>query len=530
MRKAIFLMTVLAAVSCTAGYDRINADPYGTTDGELQRDGYIVRSALSGIAAGVISTDVNTTQFTECLLGGPMSGYLADANSNWANTISNYNPTDNWTNVLLKSNHVIPTIYTNYKMLHEVTTDPVLLAVGDIVKVAAMHRVTDTYGPIPYSKIGKDGKIQVEYDSQEAVYDKMFEELDAAIAVLTENRTANFAPLADVIYGGNTQKWIRLANSLKLRLAMRISLASPEKARAKAEEAVNHVVGVMENNADNACLSTFGVDGNPINIAVKYNMAKHDDGSACTTGGDSHVAAEIVCYMNGYSDPRRSAYFTPSEWDGVEYAGMRHGIVIPQHSSVGHKYSGVKISTTDHLTWMRAAEVAFLKAEGAVKGWNMGGTAKDFYEQGVRLSFEEWGAGSADAYLADATSVPTTYLDPAGSNTYTSVISTVTVAWDEAATDEEKTERIITQKWIANWLLGNESWADYRRTGYPRLIPASAEGNKSGGVVDSARGARRMQYPRDEYVSNKANVEAAVANYLGGPDNMATDLWFASKK
>lgn len=529
MKKIYIIACVLAAVSCTARYTEINSDPYGTTDQELQRDGYVVRSALSGIANGVISTDVNTTQFTECLLGGPMAGYLADANSNWANTISNYNPTDNWTNVLLKSDHIIPTIYTNYKMLHEVTTDPVLLAVGDIVKVAAMHRVTDTYGPIPYSKIGKDGKIQVEYDSQEAVYDKMFEELDAAIAVLTENRTANFAPLADVIYGGVTENWIRFANSLKLRLAMRISSASPSKAQHKAEEAVNHVVGVMETNSHNACLSTFGVDGNPINIAVKYNMAKHDDGSACTTGGDSHVAAEIACYMNGYSDPRREAYFTPSEWEGTEYVGLRHGIVIPQHSSVGHKYSGVKISTTDHLTWMRAAEVAFLKAEGAVKGWNMGGTAKDFYEQGVRLSFEEWGASGVDAYLADATSVPSTYLDPAGTNTYTSVISTITIAWDESASADLKTERIITQKWIANWLLGNESWADYRRTGYPRLIPASADGNKSGGVVDSERGARRMQYPRDEYVSNKANVEAAVANYLGGPDNMATDLWFARK-
>ncbi len=76
--------------------------------------------------------------------------------------------------------------------------------------------------------------------------------------------------------------------------------------------------------------------------------------------------------------------------------------------------------------------------------------------------------------------------------------------------------------------LGNEAWADFRRTGYPRLIPVKE--NKSGGVVDSEKGARRMPYPLDEFVSNKANVEYAIANYLHGADNMATDVWWASKK
>ena len=90
-------------------------------------------------------------------------------------------------------------------------------------------------------------------------------------------------------------------------------------------------------------------------------------------------------------------------------------------------------------------------------------------------------------------------------------------------------ERIIIQKWIANWLLGNEAWADYRRTGYPHLIPATSDGNKSGGEVDSKRGARRMRYPLDEYVSNAGNVEDAVANYLNGPDKMSTDLWWDCK-
>ena len=247
------------------------------------------------------------------------------------------------------------------------------------------------------------------------------------------------------------------------------------------------------------------------------------------TGGDTHAAADIICYMNGYQDNRREKYFTKSEWTGEDYVGLRRGIVIPALKTIGHKYSGVNIEPTAPLYWMNAAEVAFLRAEGqAIFNFNMRGTAKSFYNQGIRLSFEQWEASGVDKYLEDATSTPTAYIDPAGANSYLNVLSTISIKWDDTADKEEKQERIITQKWIANWMLGNEAWADYRRTGYPKLMPANK--NESGGVVDSEKGARRMPYPLDEYVSNKANVEHAVSNYLQGADNMATDVWWAAKK
>ena len=524
-------MAVLAfcGIACTSNFEEINKNPYGVSDDEMQRDGYIIRASLTGIANGVISPDVNTTQFTECLLGGTQGGYMADANAGFANTISNYNPTDNWTNVFMKSDRIIPVIYTNYKQLHQVTDDPVILAVGDIVKVAAMHRVTDTYGPIPYTKIGQDGSLTVPYDSQEDVYKAMFNELDNAVEVLMPNRTNNFAADADAIYGGNVEKWIKLANSLKLRLAMRVSYAAPELSREMAESAVKNEVGVITSNDENAKFSTWGTDGNPIKVAVQYNMVKeHEDKSACgTLAGDSHVAADIICYMNGYNDPRRASYFTKGEWDGYDYVGMRRGIVIPAQTTIGHKFSGFTLNVSDPVCWINAAEVAFLEAEAvAVFGYDMGGAAKDFYERGIELSFEQWGAGSAAEYIADNTSVPGTYTDPSGSNTYTETLSNITIAWDEAATTAQKQERIITQKWIANWLLGNEAWADWRRTGYPTLIPVSDAGNKSNGIVDSRQGARRMAYPTNEVTSNSENYQAAVSNLLKGADNMTTRLWF----
>ena len=137
--------------------------------------------------------------------------------------------------------------------------------------------------------------------------------------------------------------------------------------------------------------------------------------------------------MNGYSDPRREKYFTQSEWPGQTYVGIRRGIVIPPLASVGRKYSGVNISISSPVTWMNAAEVAFLKAEAkGVFGFNMGsGEAKDFYDEGIRLSFEEWGVSGADTYLANTTGKPQLYADPANSNSYAQELSDITIAWDE---------------------------------------------------------------------------------------------------
>ena len=526
--KPLLVSTLLAGSACTANYLEFNSNPFQPDKDQMQADGYMLGATLTGMMSAVISTDVNTAQFTDCLLGGTQGGYFADSNPELRNTISNYNATDNWTNVFMASDRVIPTLYSNLRELRLQTEDPVVLAIADVIKVTAMHRVTDTYGPIPYSQIGVDGQVQVPYDSQEAVYDKFFEELDAAIAVLTAHRTSMIAASADNIYGGNVEKWCRFANSLKLRLAMHIVYANPTKAREMAESAVAHEVGVMASNNDNASMTLFGADGNPLYVSVNYNKPTHTDHTACQTGGDSHAAADIICYMNAYNDPRREAYFVESEWPGQTYVGMRRGIEIPNLASIGHKYSGVKLTTTSPLYWMNAAEVAFLKAEAAgVFGFDMGaGDAETFYKEGIRLSFEQWGVGGYEEYIAQGSTPQILYVDPNnGKDTYANTLSTMPVAW-QGGSAAQMQEQIIIQKWIANWLLGNESWVDYRRTGYPRLIPASEAGNKSNGIVDSELGARRMPYPAEERTANSDNYQTAISTLLQGPDNMATRMWW----
>ena len=473
-------------------------------------------------------TATNTAQFTDVLLGCALSGYLAPAKDGWNDkTIANYNAGEDWYRVFMASDRIIPVIYANYRTLQNVTDDPVILAVGEIIKVAAMHRVTDTYGPIPYSKIGQNGEISVPYDSQEDVYKKMFEELNAAIETLASNRTNNFSASADVIYGGNVEKWIKFANSLKLRLAMRICYADPELSKQMADEAINDEVGLMTSNSDNTLFSYWGTNGNTLRFSIRYNIANHEDQTVCTTeAGDSHAAAEIVCYMNSYEDPRRPYYFTKTEFDNTQ----------------GHQYSGVVFANgaSTPVCWMNAAEVQFLLAEAVAfkeKGtiaYNVSGTAQSYYEQGVRLSFEQYGAEGVDTYLQSENTVGN-YIDPVGTYNYSSAISSITPKWNASADFEEMQERIITQKWIANWLLGCEAWADWRRTGYPRLMPAEYY-NSTWGITQTnvKAGARRMPYPRAERTSNAANYEAGVAllsswSGSGSVDDMATRLWFDQK-
>lgn len=530
INKILMGTLVLGMASCTGDYLDINSNPYQPDADDMEADDYALVSAMNNIAATVISSDVNTLQFTECLLGGPCGGYFASTNTGWNNTIENFNATDDWTRVFLKTDRIIPQLYGNLTQVQNLATqmdNPVPYAVALIMKVAAMSRVTDAYGPIPYSKIGEDGSITTPYDAQADVYNKFFEELDEAIATLDANPGAALSASADYVYGGDIAKWRKLANSLKLRLAMRIVYADEALARTKVEEAVNDEGGLIESNGDNAVWDYFGSITNPFYTATRYNSYSGSD-HVCQTGGDTHVAADIICYMNGYGDPRRAAYFIPSEWDGYDYVGVRRGVILSTLGTSAHRYSGVRVTQTDPIQWMNAAEVAFLRAEAAaIFGFSVGGSAQSFYEQGVQLSFEQWGvAAEASAYLADDTSLPEIYDDPMGQYGYGSRLSTVTVKWDESASTAEKQERILIQKWIANWMLGNEAWADYRRTGYPHLLPTTEEGNLSGGIVDNTLGARRMPYPSNEYVSNAANVTEAVSTLLGGPDNYATRIWW----
>ena len=513
MKKKILNIVLAAAVTpflccCTDNFEEYNTNPYEPHS--LNPPMLFATMITTGI-----NVQQNDNQMIDQMVAGPFSGYLTMANSWGGSNFNTFNQTESWNQIPF--NTPFEKFYSNYFKLETATGGKGhYWAMAKLLRVNTMLRVTDCYGPIPYSQVA-NGKTAVAYDSQEDVYKHMFEDLDYVIQMLGEfvDEVGGLKPLEgyDPVYNGDYNKWMRFANSLKLRLAVRISNVSPELARTKAEEAVKSTRGLIDTNDNNAYVGV-GAEPNPLWLVA-------------SSWGEIRINATIASYMKGYSDPRSAVYFTTSKLGGDSpYMGMGSGLEGVKPATYSG-YSMPNYEQKDDMLMFCAAETAFLRAEGALRGWDMGGSARDFYEQGVKLSFDQRKVSGADEYLANAVAVPEPFVDPVNPAKCNYTPKTkITIAWNEGASTEEKLERIITQKWIANFPLGFEGWADYRRTGYPEVFPSVS--NLSNGVIDTNRQLRRLPFPLSEKQGNSANVSAAVS-MLGGPDTGATDLWWAKK-
>ena len=509
--KSLLVFATFCTIACTSNFKDINTPPYDAVD--LTPDDYNVRAALISLQGWVLSTDEHTFQFVNMMCGNSLGGYLTESKADWGEKISTYNAPADWTKPAFEE--IISGVYIAYQELLSATEDEIPISIAKIIRVAALQPIADIYGPIPYSKVGQDGALNAPYDSVENVYKLMFEELTDAIDKLTARSTEALNPLSDKIYGGNLVQWIKFANSHKLRMAMRLVYVDEALAKNMAFEAINHPMGTLNENADNAQF----VHPSDSNLYYK-EMSK--DG-----WGDYRVSAEIISYMMGYNDPRISLYFLPSTFGSADlpggFYGLRRGL-IGADSGRGVGYSNLKVDMSTPLVWMNAAEVAFLKAEVALRWADSGLDAKVWYEKGVSLSFSDWSASGVEDYLADDVSIPVEYTDPLMSYS-TSLEEIPTIAYNVADEFEVNFERIITQKWLANWrCTGLEGWAEFRRTGYPRLLPVP--NNQSGGIILEDEFPRRLPYPQSEFIQNAKNYNYAVSNLLKGPDNLATRIWW----
>ena len=505
---------------CTGDFEEYNTNPHSPTPEQMKGDNAATASLIQASLQALCYTGENTGQELEQFVGGDYGGMMAPVHA-WGNAdyngYSTYNPGPSVYGATFSL--IMKDIYTSYFQIRDITGSSGLVYHWmNIIRVAGSLRVSDTYGPIPYSKItGND--YTVAYDSMETLYDAMFADLDAAIeyitSVITSGDIVESLVDADVIYKGDFRKWVKFANTLKLRMAMRISNVKPALAKEKAEEAAQHAVGTMTEAGDRAENPDNDKSENPLHrIAYTWN------------DGEVRISANITSYMSGYNDPRLPKYATQ---EGGRYAGVRHGInrlvLGDRMKTVG--YSNLVIDYNQPMLIMSAAEAWFLKAEGALNGWDMGSgnTAQSCYNKGIEVSMQEHGV-SIGSYLTSSTR-PAAYTDPSGSYS-TSAPSTVTVPFSSSSSDKElNRERIMVQKWLANFPNGWETWADIRRTGYPKFMPVVSNTGTGDGVTNT-RGMRRLRYPQDEYNNNKANVEAAVG-LLGGPDTFGTDLWWAKK-
>lgn len=508
----ILIFSMMLSVSCTGWFD--NIPPYEATEDMLDGDNVVIGAFFPQLQRNVISTHNNQFQLSQNLVGDLYSGYMATP-TNFGQETYNLVRTDWLNNPFEKvfAQEMSAWMEVNRRTGGDVESDVFQLA--QIIRIASMSRFTDNWGPIPYSQVGS-GSIRTAYDSQADVYDQFFKELDKAIEVLytftIQNPGAKPLSEYDLVYGGDYSKWVKFANSMRLRLAMRIAYVDPVRAQAEAEKAIADPAGLILENADNASVKSLGA--NDV-INQLYTMWSNYQ--------DIRMGASMWSVLTGYNDPRLEKMWQKGEVNGVEgYHALRIGVQFSGAKDLRLGYSSPNVMSDDPIVWMNAAEVAFLKAEGALRGWNMGTDAKSAYETGVKLSFEQWGASGVDAYLADAEKVPADYKDPLVSSNNTAAVSTINIAWNDSDKDKSL-ERIITQKWIALFPNGHEAWTEYRRTGYPYLFKVLV--NNSSNTIDSDIQIRRMPYPPSEKTVNEENLKKAI-ELLGGPDNGGTRLWW----
>ncbi|AWW00700.1 SusD/RagB family nutrient-binding outer membrane lipoprotein [Arcticibacterium luteifluviistationis] len=518
MKKFIYLIVAaFAFASCTDNFEEINTNPYQISTESLKQDfnhvGSFYPSMLGQIFGNQIDHNLTNVTFSQQLatptpfVGGVNNTtYYIRWNGYWDRE---YN------NVMAPAKQVIE--------IAEADGYSVFVEWANLIKIISMSRVTLYQGPIIYTNYGKTGGVQ--YDSEEVLYKAFFSDLDRIIAEFSNNKDYVGLNNFDASFNGDVNKWARYANSLRLQLAMRVSKVDPELAKKEGEKALADPAGLMLSNADNFNISGYGAKFHPAQICFEW--------------GDTRMSASMESILIGYKDNRIEKYFDPvsdmslvSDHPDWPYKGIRNGAeMVAKDDRLGFSTLDISFNDPAKVTKrkvMSADEVYFLKAEAALRGWTGAGDAQSNYESGVRASFELWGAGGVDAYLADKTSLPLDYVDPkapAGVNAFTNSI-TNTVAWDEAATKEEKLEKIITQKWIACFTNEMESWMDHRRTGYPKLpIVYQNSSNADWGTIPQGDILRRMPFVNNERNGNPEGVADATVK-LKGPDEIGTRLWW----
>ena len=346
------------------------------------------------------------------------------------------------------------------------------------------------------------------------------EAADILAAWVEEQPEAGEFSRFDLLLDGSYTAWLRFANSLRMRLAVRIAVAAPEKARAEFRKAAQAAGGVIETSMENAAVKTSGTYSNPLGeINLNWNEAA--------------LNASMESVLTGYGDPRLEKFFKPcgsdvviagDAGDGtVVLKGQYHG--IRQGTGFSHNYyaafSRLTVDTDTDAVLMTAAEVWFLRAEAALRGWT-DEDAERCYRNGVAASFAQWQLSGAESYLG-SDAMAADYHDPVDPGNDIAARCRVSPRWDATADDELKLERIITQKWIAMYPEGCEAWAEQRRTGYPRLFPVRL--NHSKGYIDTETMIRRLPFPAALATSDPEQYASLVAE-LGGEDHGGTRLWW----
>ena len=429
-------------------------------------------------------------------------------------------------------------------------------AVTKIYRVYMMSIITDIYGDVPCSEAGQGyvGRIfNPVYDTQEDIYDSFFKDLAEAVEALDESKDA---VTGDLIYNGDISKWRKLANSLRLRFAMRISNAAPEKAETEFEAALAAEGGIMENSGDDALIKymdvafSFGQDSysdyrsNALSKLLFGNDPANNPSYICSTlfnelydNGDPRTFMISRCYYDGLmsaTSPDNRVDLTqemidkgiafnpnvpgayswepwPTGYDSDILARMAEtnpSIPVRAERETEPKLANNFLRGDNPGVVMTSAEVKFLLAEAALNNWEAGGEgAETYYTEGVRAAIDflterydcdEVSQEDFDEYIANGGSF--------------------------GHTEAQNREAINTQAWILHFTNPAECWANQRRSGYP-VLKSPAEYGFEGYLTGGQDIPVRLCYPVLESSYNKDSYEDAL-NRMGGIDSWYTNVWW----
>ncbi len=536
MTKRMFVKTICTAAlvcsifSCTDDFTEYNTDKTQMMAvGPKELAGLFSRTQYEGI--NWLTTDNMSRMSSTVALH--FCGYTACGVYNQEASIMNYG----WHNTGF--NRIYTSAIPPLNSIMDVSRNGVNNAAYNVAliwKVWLMHRMTDLWGPVPYTAAGK-GLEDTPYESQKDIYYLMFDDLTNAVnALKTElqkNPSLNVFGVGDLIYKGDVSKWLKFGNTLRLRLAVRISNIDPTKAQKEAEAALANPL--METNADDALLAVNGLSSGGNGMPRMESFYQ------------DVMSASMESVMKGYNDPRMDEYWSPVAYNSVidaagypevlkaqvgGYHGMANGYeqiqvnYFKSYSKYGPRFKdGNQLVTPVNI--MNAAETWFLKAEGAWRGWNMGGTAQSFYEKGIEVSIRQWkGTSFPAATITSYINSTVTPIAPDDYPYYHPAMTNIPVKFSSDRTQQY--EQIMTQKWLALFPVAHEAWSEYRRTRLPKIYPKKFSANA---LVNPAAGqiVTRLPYTTDEKNTQPAQITRAV-EMLGGPDLETTPLWWDTNK
>ena len=501
---SLLIALLLFAASCEKGLEGLNKNKTSATSVDAA---LLLNNAIINVSFPTRSVLFDMGIVQQIIT--PNGGVLAGANFNqdsrdqagiWS---SYYQNVIKYTHDVILKTKDIPARSNLYNM-------------SRIIQAYAFMILTDEFGNIPFTEGGAGYSDQVffpKYDLQQDIYPKIIQELTDASAALSSSGAIE---TADVLYTGNIGKWKKFGYSLLLRAGMRLSKVDVAKAQSTVQAAV--AGGVILVNEDNAYVrhdaNYVQPIGNMLNTseAANFYLAKPFVDQLKNTN-DPRLSAIAIRYKGATSGPGQTvAIGTTNAADQIGMPmGYDNGTIVAKATADGlasfYDYSQVDrrrmAKTTSPGFFVTAAQTQLLLAEASFRGWITTGTAAQYFSDGVKAHIDQLATYDAGAAVSATARDNFIAANPLTATT--------------------ELEQINTQYWIASFLNGPETFANFRRSGFPLLTP-NPYGQPTNPDVPNGTFIRRLTYPTSELSVNTTNVNTAIA--AQGPDKLSTRVWW----